>query len=514
MSGLFTIWAMSAVLKRAFPFDDFPEVFLSNAAISRKVGAAVKAGGARKLGPRLYTRNMAESLEQVARRNWHRIAAGYFPGAVVVDRSAFEAKPSRDGSIFLDVGDRARRETVKLPGLILRPRSGPGPVEGDMPFMDGLYFAGPARKFLDNMRMSRPRNGDVPRTLARDETEKELARMVALRGKDALNELRDKARHVAPTLGADAEMEALEDLIGAVLGTREATLASAVARAHGRGEGFDPRRSELFEALQARLLDVAPLPERLQQPDEGVALPFIEAYFSNYIEGTEFKLWEAEEIVFNNAVPDQRFEDAHDVLGTYELVADPEKRGRVPKDAPDLIGLLRSHHAIMLAQRPRARPGEFKTRANQAGGTSFVHPDLVVGTLAEGFRFYEALPPGLARAIFMMFLVAEVHPFTDGNGRVARVLMNAELTAAGLQRIVIPLPYRRDYLQGLRALSRGADTRPLIRVLDYAQEYATEILWGDLRIAEEGLNSTNAFIPEDEAEALGIRLQLPSHGAE
>jgi hypothetical protein len=114
----------------------------------------------------------------------------------------------------------------------------------------------------------------------------------------------------------------------------------------------------------------------------------------------------------------------------------------------------------------------------------------------------------------MMFLIAEVHPFTDGNGRVARVLMNAELTAAGLQRIVIPLPYRRDYLQSLRALSRGADTRPLIRVLDYAQEYATEIFWGDLRIAEEGLNSTNAFIPEDEAEALGIRLQLPSYGTE
>ena len=316
---------MSAVLKRAFPFDDLPEVFLSNAAISRKVGAAVKAGGARKLGPRLYTRNMDESIEQVARRNWHRIAAGYFPGAVVVDRSAFDAKPAKDGSLFLDVGERTRRETVKLPGLILRPRSGPGPVEGDMPFMDGLYFAGPSRKFLDNMRTSRPRNGDIARTLSRAEIEKELARMVALRGKDSLNELRDKARRVAPALGAEAEMEALEDLIGAVLGTREAALASAVARAHGRGEGFDPRRTELFEALQRRLLAVAPLAERLQQPDEGVALPFIEAYFSNYIEGTEFRLWEAEEIVFNKTVPDERIEDAHDVLGTYELVADPRK---------------------------------------------------------------------------------------------------------------------------------------------------------------------------------------------
>jgi hypothetical protein len=433
----------------------------------------------------------------------------------VVDRTAFDATPGKDGSLFLDVGpEHVRREAVKLPGLILRPRSGPGPVEGDMPFLDGLYFSGPARKFLDNMRPSRPRNGDASRTLSQAEIETELGRMVALRGKEVLNELRDDARRIAAALGGEAQMQALEDLIGAVLGTREATLASAVARAHGRGEGFDPRRTELFEVLHSYLLEISPLAERPQQPDEGDALPFIESYFSNYIEGTEFKLGEAEDIVFKKIVPPMRFEDAHDVLGTYELVVSPEKRARVPRDAPDLISILRSHHAVMLGRRPNVGPGSFKEMANQAGGTSFVHPDLVVGTLVEGYRFYESLPPGLARAIFMMFLVAEVHPFTDGNGRVARVLMNAELTAAGLQRIVIPLPYRRDYLQGLRALSRGSRPQPLVRVLDYAQQYAAEIDWHDLRRAETMLAATNAFVPEDQAEDLGLRLIMPPSAAE
>jgi hypothetical protein len=495
------------------PFSDFPEVFLSNAAISRKVGRAVRSGGVKKLGPRLYTHNVDQPLEKVGRRNWQRIAAGYFPGAVVVDRSAFDAMPCEDGSLFLDVGpERVRREAVKLPGLTLRPRSGPGPVEGDMPFMDGLYFAGPARKFIDNMRSSRPRNGDPSRTLSRAELETELARLVSFRGKAGLNELRDEARRLALPLGAEVETKALEDLIATLLGTREATLASAVARAHGHGhgEGFDPRRIELFEILQSYLLEKAPLAARPQQPDEGDALPFIEAYFSNYIEGTEFKLGEAEEIVFEEKLPPKRTVDAHDVLGTYELVHNSEKRALVPKDAPNLIEILRSHHAVMLNRRPEVGPGEFKEMANQAGGTSFVHPDLVIGTLVEGYRFYEGLPPGLARAIFMMFLIAEVHPFTDGNGRVARVLMNAELTAAGLQRIVIPLPYRNEYLQGLRALSRGSRPHALVRVLDYAQEYAAQITWNHLRVAEAALTSTNAFVPQDEAEELGIRLKLPS----
>ncbi|MCW2982110.1 MAG: filamentation induced by cAMP protein Fic [Solirubrobacterales bacterium] len=509
MYGLFTIRSMSAVLKSAFPLDDLPEVFLSNAAISRKVGAAVKAGGARKLGPRLYTRNMHEPLEQVSLRNWQRIAAGYFPGAVVVDRSAFEAKPSDDGSLFLDTGTgRARREAVRLPGLTLRPRRGPGSVEGDMPFMDGLHFSGPARKFLDNLRPSRTQNGGIARTLSRVEIEERLARMVALRGIASLNELRDQARRVAPALGAEAEMEELGDLIGAVLGTGAAPLSTASARAHGRGEGFDPRRIELLDTLRTQLQQQLP-PTYVAQKVKRTTLSFFEAYFSNFIEGTEFEVSEAEGIVFGGVVPTGRFEDAHDVLGTFEVIDDPAKRGRVPADGAEFVEQLRADHAVILGNRPAADPGRFKERANRAGGTSFVHPDLVNGTLIEGFRHYLALPEGFPRAAFMMFLIAEVHPFTDGNGRTARVFMNAELTAAGLQRIVIPISYRDDYLQGLRALSLGGDPKPLVRVLEFAQRYAAGIDWSDLRRAERMLAATNAFVLPHLADEQRRRLRLP-----
>jgi len=122
-----------AGLKSRFVLGDQPEVFRSDAQTSRAIGAAVKAGEARKVAPRLYTRNTEATLEEIVRRNWQRIAALYFPGAVVTDRSAFEAKPSEDGSLFLDVGGaRVRREAVRLPELTLRPRSGPGPIAGDI----------------------------------------------------------------------------------------------------------------------------------------------------------------------------------------------------------------------------------------------------------------------------------------------------------------------------------------------------------------------------------------------
>lgn len=59
----------------------------------------------------------------------------------------------------------------------------------------------------------------------------------------------------------------------------------------------------------------------------------------------------------------------------------------------------------------------------------------------------------------MMLLLTEVHPFDDGNGRVARILANAELST-GQVRIVIPSSYRNDYLAGLNGVSNRAGQVP------------------------------------------------------
>lgn len=240
--------------ERTFSLPDQPEIFATATETSRAVRRAVSGGKARKVAGRLYTRNTDDPIEQVVRRNWARVAAHHFPGAVVVDRSAFEARPSADGSLFLDAGpDYAGRRPIRLPGLSLRPRRGPGPAAGDMPHLEGLHFSGRARALLDNMRPSRARGG-VARTLSNAEIERELTRTAARRGTEALNGLRDQARSLAGPLGAEEEMTALNDLIGAILGTANAPLSTAAGRAAHTGLGFDARRIELFETLQAALL--------------------------------------------------------------------------------------------------------------------------------------------------------------------------------------------------------------------------------------------------------------------
>lgn len=133
---------------------------------------------------------------------------------------------------------------------------------------------------------------------------------------------------------------------------------------------------------------------------------------------------------------------------------------------------LRLTHALIMERRPAALPGQWKTRLNQAGSTIFVIPDLVVGTLREGFSRLTALADALARALMMMIIVSEVHPFADGNGRTARLAMNSILSAAGRCRIIVPTISRGNYLQSLKAFSAYEHADPYIRVMSGLNQWS------------------------------------------
>ncbi len=486
-----------------FSVSEMPEVFASDTTISKAVSKAVACGQLRKLGSRLYTRNLEEEPERLVLRNWYYLISAYYPDGLISDRTALENQPAPDGSVCL-ISNKKR--DVVLPGLVFRPRKGPRPLESDRPFIGGARLASTARAYLENMRPSRARDGKLPRTLPRNEIEERLDALIRRQGKEALNRLRDEARKIAPQLGLEIEFEALNELIGTMLGTRESETKSPLGKARTAGKPFDPDRIGLFEALFAALRETVP-PSRPVPKRTGAAnanLSFFEAYFSNFIEGTEFTIEEAEAIVFGGVIPQERPDDAHDILGTYRIVSDPAEMQTLPSDFEDFLTLLRRRHTALMKARPDKNPGAFKTKINRAGNTVFVAPDLVTGTLEKGFAFLQGLAEPFHRAVFIMSLVSEVHPFTDGNGRVARIMMNAELVAGGEERIIIPTAYRTDYLGALKALSHTANTRPVIRMLDRVQEYTHAIDWQDLDAARILLEQTNAFAEGEEA-----RLRMP-----
>ncbi len=486
---------------------DWPEIMYGGGRESSRISRAVGRRELIKLGPALYTPNQSDPPARVVERHRWPIVAHYAPKAVVTDRTAFEGRPSPDGTVFM-TGPVGRR--LDIPGLHLRVRKGPGPLAGDQPFVNGLSIASEPRQLLENLALARQR-GSVRRTVPQEAVEQRLETILRSRGEAALNQIRDQARVLAPLLGAEPAMARLDALVGALLRSRPSdVLRSPVAQARAGGIPFDPERIERFELLARSLPTVTP-PLRQDPTTAGPGfehLAFFDAYFSNYIEGTEFEVEEARAIVFESIIPERRPADAHDVLGTYRLVGDAAWLRRTVADDRNAAGFLTrlsQAHEVLIGARPEAGPGQWKTKPNQAGGTRFVEPELVEGTLARGWDMARVLRTAFQRAAMVMFVITEVHPFTDGNGRLARAFMNAELVAAGERRIIIPTVFRDDYLSALRSLSRQDAPMPLMLMLDQAQRFTASVRWEDYGTARGDLATANAFAPPEP----GIRLRIP-----
>ncbi len=477
-----------------------PEIVFStsDSTQSQRISRWVKSKRLRKIAPRLYTSNLTGHDEQIVKRNLYPILGRLFSGALLSHRSALEGRPTDSGDIFLTY---TYTKQIALPGIRVHLMKGPGPTDTDMPFMNGLFISSRPRAFLENLQIARGRCGDV-KTLSKMELEERLDRLCLAQGGDALNTLRDSAHELAGRLHLEVPFRKLNAMIAALLRTRSATgLSSPVARARAMGTPYDPARLDLFNSLFTEFTQAElPIRKEVAMTDEAhQLLAFFEAYFSNYIEGTEFKISEAYDIVFKNKVPRNRPEDAHDIMGTFRVASGLRRMRSAPGTFEDFLRLLKSWHHDIMEARPDKAPGDFKETSNRAGETVFVEPELVRGTLLKGFEMASAVMPGLPRAIFMMFLVAEVHPFVDGNGRIARLMMNAELVHAGLSRIIIPPVFRDDYLLALRALSRSNNPAPLVRAMDYVQDFTARLPMSSYDVAMNALTRSNAFKDPEEA---------------
>ena len=478
--------------------DDWGEVVLgsSDSARSRTIRREVQAGKLVKLAPRIYTSNLEDTAENIISRNLYFILNELFPGAILSYRTAIEGGPSSDGLIILTY---KYTKKINLPGITVRLIEGAGPLEGDTSFMGNLYIASRARAVLENLQVARGKNS---KSISRDQLEEHLDKICRIHGTEELNILRDQARKLAPKLKMKKEYQMLDKIVGTLLSTRnDVVLKSPVSKARSQGRPYDPTRIELFATLMNKLkVDVLPKREVTGNLEFQKNLAFFDAYFSNYIEGTEFEVDEAADIVFHNKIIASRPEDSHDIIGTYQILSNRHEMLKTPDSLDRLTELLKKRHHTLMSVRPEKEPGRFKTRANRAGNTVFVDPELVIGTFEKAFSFYQNLEPGIKRAIFMMFLIAEVHPFTDGNGRIARIMMNCELTSAGESNIIIPTVYREDYLLTLRRLSRAQDPNLFIKMLDRAQAFTASIDFSGYQSALNVLRKCNAFMDSSEGK--------------
>lgn len=363
-----------------------------------------------------------------------------------------------------------------------------------MPMMGReLYFPTPARMLLENLTISR---GRVAKSAGKAAVEQRLIEICDARGEDAL--------------GLGREFELLDGLIGGVLGTRKHAMSTPAGKAMAADIPYDAQRLALFEGLAQQLRSIP-----LKQPGavtnterSRTNFAFLESYFSNFIEGTEFDIGDARAFVLEGKPITERPKDSHDVVGVFRQALDPGWANQTLVAGKPVLHQLRARHANQMKERPEVGPGAFKTRANRTGNTEFVAPRLVRGTLVEGSQLLATVQPGTARALMAMFLVAEVHPFTDGNGRLARLVMNAELSVVGACRIIVPTLFREEYLDCLRVLTREGNSTPFLDAMQHIHAWTAAFDYDDLDRVIAEMKSCHAF----EKSRTQYKLLFPGRG--
>ncbi|WP_029461843.1 Fic family protein [Serpentinimonas barnesii] len=447
------------------------------AAEVRAAQRQLKAGQLHRIAAGVLTPWPEASWPGLVARERIRLLAALYPGAVVGPKSAFYGGVPHDGVMHLTYTYTKR---VALPGMTVQLIQGPGASQGDTPMMGReLYYPSLPRMLLENLSITR---GQVQKSVGRVEVERRLIETCEARGEEVLNHLREQARDLAPGLGLQREQVLLDELIGAILGTRQADMQTQAGKGLAAAPPYDANRLALLEKLAAHLR-ASPLKQAaaVATTDQArVNFAFLESYFSNFIEGTEFDVQDARGFVLQGRPITTRPKDSHDVLGVFRQAVNPGWANQTLGVGEPVLHQLRDRHRDQMAERPEVGPGEFKTQANRAGNTEFVAPRLVRGTLVEGSKLLPTVPAGMARALLAMFLVAEVHPFTDGNGRLARLVMNAELSVVGASRLIIPTLFREEYLDCLRALTRQGDPAPFVQAMQHIHAWTAAFNYDDL----------------------------------
>jgi len=116
---------------------------------------------------------------------------------------------------------------------------------------------------------------------------------------------------------------------------------------------------------------------------------------------------------------------------------------------------IKTLHRLFFKSIDEARAGVWRNVSIIVTGTEhkFPVPSELDGLMADLGRWIESErddmhPVRFAAMLHLKFVT--IHPFIDGNGRVARLLMNAALIQDGYMLAVIPPILRQDYMAAIR----------------------------------------------------------------
>lgn len=94
-----------------------------------------------------------------------------------------------------------------------------------------------------------------------------------------------------------------------------------------------------------------------------------------------------------------------------------------------------------------------------------LNQDAVLDSMPVLFDLLQTESHAGVRAILGHFIFVYIHPYMDGNGRMARFLMNTMLASGGYPWTVIPVEKRKEYMHSLEEISANQNPEPFIKFI-------------------------------------------------
>lgn len=199
-----------------------------------------------------------------------------------------------------------------------------------------------------------------------------------------------------------------------------------------------------------------------------------EVFTSNRLEGNNLTLDETKLILEDKVIPeDSSYRDVVECINLGTTIEDY----RIIKDV-DLDLILNIHKSISNGLLSKSEKGLIRKGPVFILNSSHIPPNAeeVEEKLTKSIERFNSSNRTIIDIFLLKLDLVTIHPFTDGNGRISRVLMNGLLEGAGFPRLVITDSEKKFYYDALEDTNSKFNKDYWIRYCLLLMKYNLEFL--------------------------------------
>lgn len=193
-------------------------------------------------------------------------------------------------------------------------------------------------------------------------------------------------------------------------------------------------------------------------------------YTSNALEGSTLTISETKILLEDGiTVGGRPLKDCYEAVGhgvAYDFMLELARQQHmsITEDA------IKKLHRLFYQKVDADQAGQYRSVQVYISGTEYIPPSPedvphLMKHLADQIHSSQSALHPVELAAMAHKRLVDIHPFVDGNGRTARLLMNLVLVNAGYGVVSIPPILRNDYINALSASRRLNDMEPFCKLI-------------------------------------------------